>query len=116
MAGETKKTNILRNGEIFQEFCRGRVIDIGGGDNPVTSKAYVFDSEQGDAQNILDYFDAQSFDCVYGSHCLEHMCDVEKAIQQWWSLVRPAGYLIIVVPHEDLYEQGLWPSHFNSDH
>ena len=30
--------------------------------------------------------------------------------------MRPGGYLVLVVPHEDLYEQGFWPSIFNSDH
>ncbi len=38
------------------------------------------------------------------------------ALEQWWALVRPGGHLIIVVPHEDLYEQGAWPSLFNPDH
>jgi hypothetical protein len=34
----------------------------------------------------------------------------------WWALVKPGGYLVIVVPDEDLYEQGMWPSRFNTDH
>jgi hypothetical protein len=44
------------------------------------------------------------------------MHDPEAALRQWWALVRPGGYLVVVVPHEDLYEQGMWPSAFNSDH
>jgi hypothetical protein len=44
------------------------------------------------------------------------MANPESALSQWWSLVKPGGYLIVVVPHEDLYEQGIWPSRFNSDH
>ena len=44
------------------------------------------------------------------------MEDVSLAISQWWSLVRVGGYLVLVVPDEDLYEQGVWPSMFNSDH
>lgn len=28
----------------------------------------------------------------------------------------PGGLMIIVVPHEDLYEQGFWPSLYNLDH
>jgi hypothetical protein len=44
------------------------------------------------------------------------MRDVPRALDQWWSLVRPGGHLIIVVPDEDLYEQGGWPSLFNRDH
>jgi hypothetical protein len=44
------------------------------------------------------------------------MRDVRGALVQWWSLVKPGGYLILVVPDENLYEQGYWPSVFNSDH
>ncbi len=44
------------------------------------------------------------------------MEDVHAALAQWWSLVKPNGHLIVVVPDEDLYEQGIWPSVFNSDH
>jgi hypothetical protein len=38
------------------------------------------------------------------------MEDVSLAISQWWSLVKVCGYLILVVPDEDLYKQGVWPS------
>ena len=44
------------------------------------------------------------------------MRDVPKALDQWWALVREGGYLVLVVPDEDLYEQGGWPSLFNTDH
>jgi len=57
-----------------------------------------------------------AYDAVCSSHCLEHMRDVPAALEQWWALVRPGGHLILVVPDEDLYEQGGWPSLFNSDH
>ena len=30
--------------------------------------------------------------------------------------MKPGGYLILVVRDEDLYEQGIWPSIFNTDH
>jgi hypothetical protein len=44
------------------------------------------------------------------------MLKPESAIKDWWSIVRPGGFLIIIVPDEDLYEQKYWPSIFNSDH
>jgi SAM-dependent methyltransferase len=39
-----------------------------------------------------------------------------NALNEWWLLVKPGGYLILVVPDEDLYEQGNWPSLFHGDH
>jgi SAM-dependent methyltransferase len=113
---EARKTNELRTEEFKQQYFAGRVIDIGCGPDLIVPHAVPFDLDHGDAQTILDFFEPESFDCVHSSHCLEHMRDVRAALAQWWALVRPGGYLIIVVPHEDLYEQGVWPPLFNPDH
>jgi SAM-dependent methyltransferase len=112
---ESSKTKLVRSKEFFDTYFNGKIIDIGGGTDPVTENAEVFDFEQGDAQHILKYKDKESYDCVNSSHCLEHMKDVPLALSQWWELVKPGGYMIIVVPHEDLYEQKIWPSVFATD-
>jgi SAM-dependent methyltransferase len=109
---ESSKTKQVRSKEFFNTYFNGKVIDIGGGTDAVTESAEVFDFEQGDAQHILKYKDKESYDCVNSSHCLEHMKDVPLALSQWWELVKPGGYMVIVVPHEDLYEQKIWPSIF----
>ena len=44
------------------------------------------------------------------------MTDPKKSLKDWWKLVKPGGFMITVVPHEDLYEQFNWPSIFNNDH
>jgi SAM-dependent methyltransferase len=113
---ETDKTNAYRTAEFFSTYLRGAVIDIGCGDDAVTASAERFDRPNGDANEILRYRRAESFDCVYSSHCLEHMNDPWSALVQWWRLLRPGGYMVLVVPHEDLYEQGYWPSLFNREH
>jgi SAM-dependent methyltransferase len=53
---------------------------------------------------------------VYSSHCLEHLADPWRAVRRWWEVLRPGGHLLLVVPDEDLYEQGCWPSRFNTGH
>jgi SAM-dependent methyltransferase len=116
MSQETKKTNRLRDESFFLSYLQGSVLDIGAGDNKVTEDAVAFDIDSGDAENILEHMESESFDSVYSSHCLEHMRDAGAAISQWWEIVRPGGYMIIIVPDEDLYEQKCWPSMFNSDH
>jgi len=37
-------------------------------------------------------------------------------LANWLRVVKPGGHLIVIVPDEDLYEQGVFPSTFNRDH
>ena len=37
-------------------------------------------------------------------------------MKHWFRVLKPGGYLVITVPDEDLYEQGVFPSSFNRDH
>src|SRR4051812_34255748 len=113
---ECRKTNALRSAEFAERFLSGRIIDIGAGRDLVAPGAEPFDVEHGDANRILDYRERESYDCVHSSHCLEHMFNPAEALAQWWGLVKPGGHLIVVVPEENLYEQGYWPSLFNPDH
>jgi SAM-dependent methyltransferase len=102
-------------GSIEKEATSGRGIDIGCGPDPVTPDARRFDLEHGDA-NLVSQHVKEQFDFVYSSHCLEHMHDPRMTILDWWKLVKPGGYLFVVVPDEDLYEQGVFPSRMNTDH
>ncbi len=102
-------------GPIEHAATQGRGIDIGCGPDPVSPDARRFDIEDGDANCVSKYV-MEKFDFVYSSHCLEHMHDPKITILDWWKLVKPGGYLFIYVPDEDLYEQGVFPSRFNTDH
>jgi SAM-dependent methyltransferase len=113
---ESSKTRRIRGPQFDEVYFSRSVLDIGCGNDLVVPHAQPFDKQHGDANKILDYLPAESFDTVHSSHCLEHMYHPPQALQGWWQLVRPGGYLITVVPHEDLYEQGQWPSRFNPDH
>ena len=116
MSDESTKTRNVRSSDFIEKYFNKDVLDIGGGNDPVVKHAEVFDLKDGDAQHIIKYKEIETYHCVHSSHCLEHMEDVPLALKQWWQLVRPGGYMIIVVPHEDLYEQRCWPSIFNEDH
>jgi SAM-dependent methyltransferase len=111
---ETTKTKKLW-GDFERSIFAGKGIDIGCGPDPVTDNVRHFDLEHGDANHITKYVH-DDFDFVYASHCLEHMHEPKKAILEWWKLVRPGGHLCFIVPDEDLYEQGVFPSRFNPDH
>jgi len=104
---EASKTRRVRSQSFYDCFLSGSVLDIGCGEDLVVPHTQPFDLAYGDAERILEFFPAEStFDCVHSSHCLEHMRNVPDALTDWWSLVRPGGYMIIVVPDADLYEQG----------
>ena len=96
-------------------FLVGSGIDIGCGDCPIKADCRRFDVEDGDA-NCIEKYVQDKFDYVFSSHCLEHMDDPREAIKGWWNLVKPGGVMIVVVPDEDLYEQGVFPSQFNPYH
>jgi SAM-dependent methyltransferase len=113
---EASKTNRIRPADFAATYLKGRVLDIGAGDDLVCPWAQGFDVEDGDANHLDRHFTAGSFDTLHSSHSLEHMNNPVHAIEGWWSLVKPGGFLVVVVPDEDLYEQGLWPSFFSDEH
>lgn len=114
MRESTKTWQYLRDNER-EVLLSGKVLDIGCGCSPIIRDARCFDRGDGDANRILDYIDGQ-YDVVWSSHCLEHLCDPGKSICDFWELVKSGGKLMVLVPDEDYYEQGYWPSVFNEDH
>lgn len=124
MSNETSKNRARRerNGD-FEKFFRGRGLDVGGGNDPVTPDCIVYDRKPtlngryvvGDAQWISE-FGAESFDWIHSSHCLEHLSAPAQALSSWWRLIKPGGHLILVVPDYFLYEKKHFPSLFNEEH
>jgi len=113
---ESSKTKRFYGSSFFEQFCIGHGIDVGCGRDIICKSAEPFDKIHGDANNILKYKQEKSYDFVYSSHTLEHMIDPKKCIRDWFKLLKSGGYLIIIVPDSELYEQGVFPSAFNPDH
>lgn len=42
-----------------------------------------------------------SQDFVVNSHVLEHFSDPIKALIEWYRLIRPGGYIFMIVPHKE---------------
>ena len=103
---------------------KGTGIDIGGFPDPLTlyleffpliTTLQVWDIKDGDAQ-FMDNISDEFFNFVVSSHCLEHLNDPFEGLKNWFRIIKPSGYLVVTVPDEDLYEQGIWPSNKNYDH
>jgi SAM-dependent methyltransferase len=112
------------DGAFHTRYFVGEGIDIGGKPDPLGQYVSIFpclirvhtwDLEQGDAQFMQGVPDGR-FDFVHSSHTLEHMQDARVALANWARIVKPGGFLILIVPDEDLYEHGHWPSRYNPDH
>ncbi len=114
----------LRDSRYATRYLVGDGIDIGVGSDsieqyyelfPLMNSCRGWDMPDGDAE-IMKGIDDNTFDFVHSSHCLEHMRNPYIALNNWLRILKPGGHLICLVPDEDLYEQGQFPSTFNSDH
>jgi SAM-dependent methyltransferase len=110
--------------EFVDTYFVGEGLDVGAGADGLGTLTHLFprmirvrhwDLPDGDAQYLATIPD-DSVDFVHSSHCLEHLVHPATALGHWLRVVRPGGYVVVTIPDEDLYEQGVWPSTFNSDH
>lgn len=114
----------IKDSRYATRYFKGHGIDIGAGGDPLAQYMEFFplmescrswDVQDGDAE-LMSTIDDSSLDFVHSSHCLEHMVNVENALTNWLRILKPKGHLVCLIPDEDLYEQGVYPSTFNSDH
>ncbi len=115
--GETAKAKNRRLGEgFFEKYCLGAGLDIGYGGDLMSPNCRGWDFEDGDCQYLRGLNNA-SFDFVYSSHVLEDMLCPTVALSNWWRVLKPRGYMILYIPHRDLYEKKKeLPSRWNYDH
>jgi SAM-dependent methyltransferase len=114
----------LHDSRFATRYFVGNGIDVGAGPDtlwqyveqfPLMRSCVVWDLKDGDAQ-LLASIGNSSLDFVHSSHCLEHMRDPHEALRHWLRVLKPGGHAVVTVPDEDLYEQGVFPSTFNTDH
>jgi SAM-dependent methyltransferase len=114
----------LHDNRFATRYFVGSGIDIGAGSDtlgqytqffPLMEECRAWDLQDGDAQLLAGVPD-NTLDFAHSSHCLEHMREPREALKNWLRVLRPGGHLVVLVPDEDLYEQGQFPSTFNTDH
>ena len=114
----------LRDSRYATRYLVGSGLDIGAGADalsqfyeffPLMTHCRAWDMGDGDAQ-YLDSIDDETVDFIHSAHCLEHLVDPHVALGNWLRVLKPGGHLVCLIPDEDLYEQGVFPSMFNEDH
>jgi len=50
----------------------------------------------------------KSVDFVVSSHVLEHLPDPIKTLKEWYRVIRPGGYIFMIIPHKErIYDRDL---------
>jgi SAM-dependent methyltransferase len=122
---ETSKAVARRqhNPDFVLRYFVGQGLDIGGVLDPLGLYAELFpgirgvrlwDNADGDPQYLTGIAD-NSVDFVHAAHVLQRQADPREALRHWVRVLRPGGHLIVLVPDEDLYEQGYWPSRYSPE-
>jgi predicted SAM-dependent methyltransferase len=126
MSHEASKAALrrLHDPAFMARYMVGHALDVGAGEDGLSKQMHLWpllrsvrdwDVGDGDAQT-LDGVPDGSFDLVHSSHSLEHMRGVVGALDRWLDVTKPGGHVVVLVPDEDMYEQGQYPSTFNPDH
>lgn len=120
---ETEKSHeARRKSGFYSKYMSGSGLDIGyrgelKAAEPVLSSAIGIELDYPGYDGRKLPFPDKSQDYVFTSHVLEHISDSVAAIQEWYRVLKVGGHLILIVPHQYLYEKRLGlPSRFNEDH
>jgi SAM-dependent methyltransferase len=121
---ESRKSYALKiaNGFLTRYLSGSAILEIGykgyiDGTVPIVPQAIGIDLDYPGYDGATLPFHDESQDAIYTSHCLEHISDYKRAIQEWFRALKTGGYLIIVIPHQFLFERRCeLPSLSNSDH
>ena len=99
-------------------YCDGRGLDIGCGQRKVVPEAIGLDFATeynikrhpataadliGRWEETLDKVPGLPVDYIYSSHLLEDYADIEPPLRAWTNAIRPGGYLILVLPIEQVF-------------
>lgn len=107
---------------FFRKYMSGKGIDVGGagyleGVHAILPDAVIVGLDYPGYDGRTLPFADNSLDYTYSSHVLEHISERKNTIQDWYRVTKRGGHIIIVVPHQDLYERKeSLPSKWNEDH
>jgi len=102
--------------KLVEEFKDKDILDIGCGRRKITGAVgidrRVHDNYPEDVQRDIDHdltvfpwpVESNSFDFVNFQHCIEHLPDIPKTMEEINRVVRPGGKVFIETPHFSWFE------------
>lgn len=115
-------TGIYNSWGMFPSVVQKIGLDIGYKGSlpwaePVLPNAIGIDSDYPKYNGIHLPFATDSQDYVFSSHCLEHILPYTDCIREWHRVTKVGGRIIIIVPHQFIYEKKAnLPSKWNEGH
>lgn len=72
----------------------------------ITDTAYQYSPTRSGRQFIADGTDlneiaAGTYDFLVSAHCLEHIANPMKALEEWLRVLKPGGFMLLVVPDKN---------------
>jgi hypothetical protein len=121
---ESQKTYVDKvESGFFEKYLSGpNILDIGfagheGNGQPIVENAIGVDLNFPGYDGVRLPFDDESQNAIYSSHCFEHIADNIGAFKDWFRVLRVGGFIVLIVPHEHLFERkDALPSLWNADH
>ncbi len=105
---------------LTQDYCKGCGVDVASQGDPVVPWAMSLDLPE---KEFLYYnannpprgpiqlrghgdslpFDSNSLDFLYSSHLLEDYTDWTPVLKEWVRVIKPGGYLVVLLPDRELW-------------
>jgi ADP-heptose:LPS heptosyltransferase len=106
-----KETSFCRDRLV--QYCRGKGIDVGCGDNKILPEAIGVDIADAANEVTADArqlpFEDGLMDYVFSSHCLEDVEDTGGTLSEWMRVLRAGGNLVLYLPHKNFYPRAGTP-------
>lgn len=129
------KSETAKFRHLTAPFCTGIGVDIGAGGDAVVPSAICVDLAKSncpamgsspvhipmDCRKLSAIFMDESLDYIYTSHLLEDFTwdEAQRLLGLWVDLLKPGGYLVILVPEGSLWRRAVengHPPNFNHRH
>lgn len=128
MVRHLNETDTRRDFVLVEKYCRGLGIDCGCGTNRLSPSVLTIDwYPHSDTDMIWNCvheggrhpypFRDNRFDFIFASHLIEDFApeEIQWVFNEWMRLIKPGGYLVLLVPDMENKRYPDWDEQFTED-